>query len=30
LMGISHTDPLKYDMDLTRFMNHGRKENPGT
>ena len=28
LMGISHTDPLKYDMDLTRFMNHGRKDLP--
>ena len=28
LMGISHTDPLKYDMDLTRFMNHGRKDMP--
>jgi len=28
LMGISHTDPLQYDMDLTRFMNHGRKDLP--
>ena len=28
LMGISHTDPLKYDMDLARFMNHGRKDVP--
>jgi error-prone DNA polymerase len=28
LMGISHTDPLKYDMDLARFMNHGRKDLP--
>ena len=28
LMGISHTDPLKYGMDLTRFMNHGRTDMP--
>ena len=28
LMGISHTDPLKYDMDLARFMNHGRTDMP--
>jgi len=28
LMGISHTDPLKYNMDLARFMNHGRKDMP--
>ena len=28
LMGISHTDPLQYDMDLARFMNHGRTDMP--
>lgn len=28
LMGISHTDPLAYNMDLTRFMNHGRSDMP--
>lgn len=28
LMGISHTDPLKYGLDLTRFMNHGRTDMP--
>jgi DNA polymerase III alpha subunit len=28
LMGISHTDPLKYTMDLTRFMNYGRTDLP--
>jgi DNA polymerase III alpha subunit len=28
LMGISHTDPLAYNMDLTRFMNHGRTDMP--
>lgn len=28
LMGISHTDPLKYEMDLARFMNHGRIDLP--
>lgn len=28
LLGISHTDPLQYGMDLTRFMNHGRKDMP--
>lgn len=28
LMGISHTDPMKYDMDLARFMNHGRTDLP--
>ena len=28
LMGISHTDPLQYSMDLTRFMNHGRIDMP--
>jgi len=28
LMGISHTDPILYDMDLTRFMNVGRTDIP--
>lgn len=28
LMGISHTDPIKYNMDLTRFMNYGRTDLP--
>ena len=28
LMGISHTDPLQYKMDLARFMNHGRTDMP--
>lgn len=28
LMGISHTDPLEYTMDLARFMNHGRTDMP--
>ena len=28
LLGISHTDPIRYNMDLTRFMNHGRKDMP--
>ena len=28
LMGISHTDPIQYDMDLARFMNHGRTDMP--
>jgi hypothetical protein len=28
LMGISHTDPLQYNMDLSRFMNHGRTDMP--
>ena len=28
LLGISHTNPLTYTMDLTRFMNHGRKDMP--
>ena len=28
LMGISHTDPIEYKMDLTRFMNHGRTDMP--
>lgn len=28
LMGISHTDPIQYGMDLTRFMNHGRTDMP--
>ena len=28
LMGISHTDPLQYTMDLARFMNHGRADMP--
>jgi hypothetical protein len=28
LMGISHTDPLEYNMDLARFMNHGRTDMP--
>lgn len=28
LLGISHTDPIQYGMDLTRFMNHGRTDMP--
>jgi error-prone DNA polymerase len=28
LMGISHTDPIKYNMDLSRFMNYGRTDLP--
>lgn len=28
LMGISHTDPIAFHMDLTRFMNHGRTDMP--
>lgn len=28
LLGISHTDPIKYNMDITRFMNHGRTDMP--
>jgi hypothetical protein len=28
MMGISHTDPLQYAMDLTRFMNYGRTDLP--
>jgi len=28
LMGISHTDPIAFDMDLTRFMNSGRTDMP--
>jgi error-prone DNA polymerase len=27
-MGISHTDPIAFNMDLTRFMNHGRTDMP--
>ena len=28
LMGISHTDPLKYGMEVARFMNQGRTDMP--
>jgi len=28
LMGISHTDPLKYGMEVARFMNQGRADMP--
>jgi len=28
LLGISHTDPIQYNMDITRFMNHGRNDMP--
>jgi hypothetical protein len=28
LLGISHTDPLTYNMELARFMNHGRTDMP--
>ena len=28
LLGVSHTDPIMYSMDLTRFMNTGRTDLP--
>lgn len=28
LLGVSHTDPILYSMDLTRFMNYGRTDMP--